>query len=319
MLYFVSHRNSSNSFKLANSTFKKMNSKFLVSAGLILIFMNIHFQTFSQIKIGVFADCQYCVCETAGTRYYRNSLHKLDDCINQFNLDKEIDFVAGLGDLIDRDFSSFDRVNAILAKSEKEVFHVIGNHDLQVEKSELEQVAGKLNLEETWYSFSKKGWHFVFLNGNDLTFHSNNQKIVDMATEMTNQLKSEGKPNFHDWNGGIGKEQLSWLENELKYAEKQKLKVVITCHYPLLPFEAHALWNSGEILGILTKHSCVKLYLNGHNHHGNYVFQNGIHFVNLKGMVETETENAFSIISFTDKSIEIKGFGRETSRKLLIE
>jgi hypothetical protein len=59
--------------------------------------------------------------------------------------------------------------------------------------------------------------------------------------------------------------------------------------------------------------------MNGHNHRGNYAFQNGIHFVNLKGMVETETENAFSIISFSDKQIEIKGFGREESRNLLLE
>ena len=59
--------------------------------------------------------------------------------------------------------------------------------------------------------------------------------------------------------------------------------------------------------------------MNGHNHAGNYVFQYGIHFVNLKGMVETETENAFSIISLIDKQIEIKGFGREESRNLLLE
>jgi predicted phosphodiesterase len=83
-----------------------------------------------------------------------------------------------------------------------------------------------------------------------------------------------------------------------------------------LPFEAHALWNSEEVLSVLSKFENVKLYLNGHNHAGNYAFQNGIHFVNLKGMVETETENAFSIISFSDKQIEIKGFGREESRIL---
>ena len=59
--------------------------------------------------------------------------------------------------------------------------------------------------------------------------------------------------------------------------------------------------------------------MNGHNHAGNYTTQNGIHFVNLKGMVETETENAFSIISFTDKQIEIKGFGREENRILKLE
>ena len=102
-----------------------MRNKFTTRFGLILIFMIFSFASFSQIKIGVFADCQYCDCETAGTRFYRNSLQKLDDCINQFNTNKELDFVVGLGDLIDRNILSFDSVNSILSKSKKEVFHVI--------------------------------------------------------------------------------------------------------------------------------------------------------------------------------------------------
>jgi predicted phosphodiesterase len=281
-----------------------------------MIFNN---SAFAQVKIGVFADCQYCNCETAGTRFYRNSLKKLDECINRFNRDKTIDFVVGLGDIIDRDFASFDSVNAILSKSKNEVFQVIGNHDLEVEKSFLEQVPSKMNLEKTWYSFSKKGWHFIFLNGNDITFHSNDSEIVNRAKEMTDKLRNEGKPNLHEWNGGIGPKQLEWIEKELQQAEVKKLKVAVFCHYPLLPFESHALWNSEEVLAILANYNAVKLYMNGHNHRGNYAFQNGIHFVNLKGMVETETENAFSIISFSDKQIEIKGFGREESRNLLLE
>ena len=296
-----------------------MINKLTLFVGLILTFMNIHYNSEAQVKIGVFADCQYCNCEIAGTRFYRNSLDKLEECIIQFNRDKEIDFVVGLGDIIDRDFASFDNVNAILSKSKKEVYQVIGNHDLEVEKSLLEQVPSKLNLEKTWYSFSKKGWHFIFLNGNDITFHTNNPEIVKQATEITEKLKKEGKPNPHPWNGGIGPNQLEWFEKELQIATVKKLKVAVFCHYPILPFEAHALWNSEEVLAVLTKHNNIKLYMNGHNHAGNYALSNGVHFVNLKGMVETENENAFSIISFSDKQINIEGFGREESRILVIK
>ena len=296
-----------------------MKYKFVSSVCLILILLIMQFTSFAQVKIGVFADCQYCNCETEGTRFYQNSLQKLEECINQFNRDKKVDFVVGLGDIIDRDFASFDSVNVILSKSKKEVFQVIGNHDLEVEKSFLEQVPSKLNLEKTWYSFSQKGWHFIFLNGNDITFHSNDSEIVNRAKEMTDKLRNEGKPNPHEWNGGIGTEQIKWLEKELNSAKTKNLKVSVFCHYPLLPFESHSLWNSEEVLAILSKYNAVKLYMNGHNHAGNYAFQNGIHFVNLKGMVETEIENAFSIISFSDKQIEIKGFGREENRNLLLE
>ncbi len=296
-----------------------MKNKFVAQIGFNLIFLIFSFTSFSQIKIGVFADCQYCDCETAGSRFYRNSLEKLDECINRFNSDKNLAFVVGLGDLIDRDISSFDSVNSILAKSKKEVYHVIGNHDLSVEKYQLENVPEKLNLNETWYSITKKGWKFIFLNGNDITFHTNNTEIVNEAEKITSKLKAEGKPNSFDWNGGIGSTQMDWLEGELQKATDKKQKVVVCCHYPLLPFEAHSLWNSEEVLAVLSEFSCVKLYLNGHNHAGNYVFQNGIHFVNLKGMVETENENAFSIISFSDEKIEIEGFGREGSRRLVLE
>jgi len=193
-----------------------MKYKFVGSFSLILILVIMHFTSVAQVKIGVFADCQYCNCETAGTRFYRNSLSKLDDCITQFNRDKEIDFVVGLGDIIDRDFASFDSVNTILAKSKKEIFQVIGNHDLEVEKSLIEKVPSKLNLEKTWYSFTKKGWHFIFLNGNDITFHSNDTEVVRQAKEMTDKLKKEGKPNPFEWNGGIGSNQLEWLEKEFE-------------------------------------------------------------------------------------------------------
>lgn len=296
-----------------------MRNKFTTRFGLILIFMIFSFASFPQVKIGVFADCQYCDCETAGTRFYRNSLQKLDDCINQFNTNKELDFVVGLGDLIDRNILSFDSVNSILSKSKKAVYHVIGNHDLSVEKSLFENVPEKLNLHKTWYSVTKKGWRFIFLNGNDITYHSNNKEIVKEAEKISSKLKNEGKPNYHDWNGGIGSTQMKWLEEELQNASDKKQKVAVFCHYPILPFEAHALWNSEEVLAILSKFSCVKVYLNGHNHAGNYVFQNGIHFVNLKGMVETETENAFSEITFSDEKIEIEGFGREENRNFLLE
>lgn len=295
-----------------------MKYKF-VTINLIFTIAIMQFISVAQVKIGVFADCQYCDCETAGTRYYRNSLVKLEECINEFNHSKEIDYIVGLGDLIDRNFDSFDSVNTILSKSKKPVFQVIGNHDLAVEKELLEQVPGKINLTKTWYSFTKNDWHFIFLNGNEITFHSNNPEIVKQAAEITEKLKKEGKPNPHEWNGGIGPKQLEWLEKEIQQAETKNLNVAVFCHYPLLPFEAHALWNSEEVLAVLEKFDCVKIYLNGHNHAGNYVFHNGIHFVNLKGMVETEKENAFSVISFSDKRIKIEGFGREENRILSIK
>lgn len=271
-----------------------------------------------NITFGAFADCQYCDCETHGTRYYRNAYEKLKSAINHFNEVKNMDFIVNLGDLIDNGFESFAPVMSLLEKSENPIFHILGNHDFSVEPQYLSEVPKQLGLDKTYYSFSEKGWKFIILDGNDISFSSADEGKVKLAETMSAQLKSEGKPNHHNWNGAIGEEQLQWFDNQLLQAENQNRKVAVFCHFPVLPYESHTLWNQAEIISVIEKYNCVKLWLNGHNHAGNYAFHHGVYFVNLKGMVETESENAFSVITLSDDFIEITGFGREKSQKLSI-
>lgn len=272
----------------------------------------------AQVKIGVFADCQYCDDETEGKRYYQNSLLKLSNCITEFN-ENELDFVVGLGDLIDKDFSSFNDVNNILKDSKTKVHHVIGNHDLSVSSDKLNEVQKALNMKNTYYTLSKENWQFIFLNGNGISIHSTDPLTVSAAKNMLTELTANNQPNNNDWNGGLGEKQIKWLEKQLKKAKNKQKNVVIFCHYPLLPLEAHTLWDSHKVLPILKNYSCVKSWINGHNHAGNYVAEDGIHFVTMQGMVDTELENAYSTISFTNDKILIRGAGREKSRELEIK
>lgn len=271
-----------------------------------------------KVSFGLFADCQYCDCETAGSRFYRNSEAKLKECTDTFSLQEDIEFIAGLGDLIDRDFDSFDKINAVLSVSEHDIYNVIGNHDCEVEKNQLDKVAGKLGLTSEYYSFIIKGWKFIFLNGNDITFNSADPEKIVVAEEMIRKIKESGGPNYYEWNGGIGEKQLIWLDKQLKQADRKKLKTVIFCHYPVVPLEAHTLWNHDEVLEIVKQHDSVKLWINGHNHAGGYVQHENIHFITLKGMVETENENSFTRITLTENSIRVTGYGREETRKLTI-
>lgn len=296
---------------------KYMTRKILANFVCIIIFeIGMTTTVYAQVKIGIFADCQYCDCEPAGIRFYQNSLGKLDDCIADFNADTEIDFVVGLGDLIDKEYSSCKAVNSVLAKSANKVYQVTGNHDYSVKSEYFDEVPKQLNLKNTYYSIEHNKWQFIFLNGNDITLHSNDKETVKQAKDILAELTRTNQPNNKEWNGGIGQTQISWLKTQLKNAEKKNLNVVLFCHYPLLPLEAHALWNSTEVLSVIEKYSCVKAWINGHNHAGNYAMKNGLHFITLKGMVDTKTKNAYSFISLTDKEIKIKGIGREQSRKL---
>lgn len=273
----------------------------------------------AQVKIGVFADCQYVDSDTKGVRYYRNSLEKLDDCISAFNKNKELEFVVGLGDLIDEDIRSFKAVNKVLSNSVHNVYHVTGNHDFSVNPEDLEKVLPALNMKKGYYTFQKEGWQFIFLNGNEITFNSNNEKTVKLAEQTVQELKAKNLPNAHTWNGGLGDKQIQWLQKQLDKAEQKDRKVVLFCHYPLLPFEDHVLWDGKEVLKALKKYNCVKAWINGHNHAGGYASEGGIHFVTMKGMVDTEFESAYSMITFFEKEIKIEGFEREESRILKIE
>lgn len=300
---------------------KKHKSKLLpICFGFLILLANGMIKTTeAQVEIGIFADCQFCDCETAGNRYYRNSLEKLEHCISDFNAINKIDFVVGLGDLIDRDFDSFKKVNVVLAESNHNVYQVSGNHDFSVQRNYFEEVTGQLNQTYPYYSIDHKNWRFIFLNGNDITLSSNNKRTIKQAEHLLSELNKNNQPNNKEWNGGIGQKQIDWLKTQLKEAEKDRLNVVLFCHYPLLPLGAHSLWNSTKILSILHHYNCVKAWINGHNHAGGYTKQNGIHFITLKGMVETETTNAYSVISFSEKEINITGFGREQSRILEIK
>ncbi len=62
----------------------------------------------------------------------------------------------------------------------------------------------------------------------------------------------------------------------------------------------------------------MKAYINGHNHKGNYKIKSGIHYLTLKGMVDTE-KTSYAVIKVDEVSIDVTGYGREENRKLIIE
>jgi 3',5'-cyclic AMP phosphodiesterase CpdA len=117
------------------------------------------------------------------------------------------------------------------------------------------------------------------------------------------------------WNGGIGSEQMNWLQDQLTSAQSAGKKVIVLCHFPLFSKNDHNLFNNKEMFLSLYRFSCVKAYFSGHFHAGNYQEKQGLHLVNFRGMVNT-TSNAFAVVTLTADSILIKGYGREPDRRL---
>jgi hypothetical protein len=137
----------------------------------------------------------------------------------------------------------FDNVDQILqSASTKDVFFVPGEHDVLEDdgKQYLERY-GKNTKGSGWYSFDKKGVHFIGL--------------VNVIN-----LKAGGL-------GNLGAEQLEWLRDDTKHLSKST-PVVVFAHIPLWNVYPDWGWgtaDSAQALSYLKRFGSVTV-LNGHIH-----------------------------------------------------
>jgi Icc protein len=137
----------------------------------------------------------------------------------------------------------FDTVDEILkSASAKDVFYVPGEHDVLNDdgKQYLERY-GKATKGAGWYSFDKKGVHFIGL--------------VNVLN-----LKAGGL-------GTLGQEQLAWMEKDVRQISKST-PIVVFAHIPLWSVYPEWGWgteDSAQALTYLKRFGSVTV-LNGHIH-----------------------------------------------------
>jgi manganese-dependent ADP-ribose/CDP-alcohol diphosphatase len=268
------------------------------------------------LTFGLIADIQYCDCEPAGSRYYRSSLQKLADAMRSFKSDNPA-FIITLGDMIDRDYSSYAPVYKILDTSRLKVYHITGNHDYAVEPGLRKEIPPLKENKAGYYSFTRSNFRFIFLNGNEIsTYASVSEAEKKEAGDYLLRLKNSGEINANPWNGGISDKQVLWLSEQLNSAERNGEKVFIFCHFPVFPEKEHNLLNYKDILTVLEGHKNIIAWFAGHNHAGSYGNFNMIHFVTMRGMVETEATSSYALVEVYKNKIWIKGSGREKSQIL---
>jgi len=267
-------------------------------------------------SFGIIADAQYCDCDPVGTKYYRSSLSKLEEAVRSFRIDSP-KFIVNLGDLIEKDLESFKPVFKILDTAGFKIYHLTGNHDYSVDARFKKRIPPLQSNNDGYYSFNYGKFRFIVLNGNEIsTYSTKNKSAIKEATDLIVKLKNEGEINAIDWNGGMSKKQLEWLTGQLNISTQNKESVFILCHFPVWPENEHNLLNYKEVLSILEKYRNIIAWFNGHNHSGNYGNFNMIHFVTIKGMVETENNNSYALVEVYKNKIWIKGSGREKSQIL---
>lgn len=260
-----------------------------------------------QFSIGAIADAQFAQEPDNGPRLYRTAPAKLAAAITDFNRQK-LDFVVHLGDFIDKDWASFDTMLPIVKRSRHPWHFALGNHEFAIPDDRKPELPAKLGMPARYYSFQRHGWLFVVTDGNDLSSYGwpagSPQHKASMA--LHDSLYAD-KPL---WDGGIGDTQLAWIDAQLAAADSKGLKVALFSHFPVYPENPHNLWNAPAVMARIERHPSVKLWLDGHNHDGNYGVHAGVHYLNLKAMLDTEATSYARLDFFADR-IEVRGTGRQ--------
>jgi predicted phosphodiesterase len=265
-----------------------------------------------QFSIGAIADAQYADTPDQGQRMYHTVPAKLAAAVADFNRQK-LDFVVHLGDFIDRDWNSYDAVLPIARQLQHPWHFVLGNHEFAIDDAHKPLIAEKLGMPGRYYSFVRHGWLFIVTDGNDLSSYGWPQGSAQHRESMAQHAAHYADKPL--WDGGIGDGQLHWIDSELGRADRRGLKAMLFCHFPLWPENPHNLWNADAVRALLERHPSAKIWIDGHNHDGNYGVRAGIHYVNLKAMLDTP-ETSYARIDFFADRLVVHGTGRQQDMTL---
>ncbi len=260
-----------------------------------------------MVRFGLLTDSHYADIETAGTRFYRESIAKMEEFTELAN-EKGVDFVMHLGDLkngaSDHNLEHLKKIESVYARFHGPRYHVLGNHDMdRISKDDVMSVIQNTGIDaaQTYYTFEREGIRFVVLDAN---------------------FTSDGIPydsgNFHWTDANIPDAQIQWLDEILATSGEP----VIICTHQLLDGAGGSVdvKNAAEVRSVLERHHNVLAVFQGHHHSGQYNQINGIHYYTLKAMVEGsgEENNSYAIVEvFADLSVSITGYRKADGKKLV--
>jgi 3',5'-cyclic AMP phosphodiesterase CpdA len=173
-----------------------------------------------------------------------NALGTLEEAINKVKaLPAKPSFMIHTGDITHLSkVSEFDDAERIISQARLDVHYVPGEHDILDDGVKLYgERYGRGTKGAGWYSFDAGGVHFIGL-----------VNVVD--------LKAGGL-------GNLGRDQLEWLENDLK-GRSASTPIVVFAHIPLWVVYPQWGWGTDDgerVLGYLKPFGSVTV-LNGHIH-----------------------------------------------------
>lgn len=261
------------------------------------------------VRFGIVTDCHYADAAPNGTRFYRESLDKLAECVAQVKAERA-DFLIELGDFKDQarspsesaTLSYLEQVESVCQQFGGPTYHVLGNHDADsISKAQfLARVENTgVEVKRGYYSFDVGGLHGVVLDAN---------------------FKADGTDydhgNFVWTDTQIPAHELEWLEADLAAARGP---TVVFVHQLLDAAGPEYVNNAAEVRDILQASGKVLAVFQGHLHQGGYSDIEGIHYCTQKALVEGHgpESNAYALVEVRpDGGIVVTGYHRAVNRQL---
>ena len=148
-------------------------------------------------------------------------------------------------------------------------------------------------------------------NPNDIT-------VDDGTVDWSVGLEGLGL-RWMPYNGGLGVEQLVWLQQELDLAHRGSERVIVLSHLPVYPgatYPSCLMFNYDEVLDLLHSHDAqVVAVFAGHDHKGGYCQDGqGVHHVVFKSPLEAPPpRGCHSLVEVYDAAMLIHGYGWQES------
>jgi 3',5'-cyclic AMP phosphodiesterase CpdA len=266
---------------------------------------------------GVISDVQYADHDTAGARAYRDSLSKLGQCSAALKRERP-QFVVHLGDLVDRDAVSLDRILPVWAKVSRPRYLVLGNHDFVVPRDVLVK---RFGMPGSWYDFTARSWRFLVIDGMNLSVSGGwppSDPHFERGAALLEKLKQEQAPNAQTWNGAAGPEQREWLQRTLADAARKHQRAIVFCHFPALAESCrpeHLLWDHAQVSALLEASPATAAYINGHDHKGGSAQRGGVHYITMPGMVEHDAATACQVVDVYRDRLVVRRAGETEGRR----
>ncbi len=234
--------------------------------------------------------------KSTSSRMIGDSIDLFKDAITQINNLKGNEIVIFSGDVINRpDKKDFNKFVEMANELKVPWYYAVGNHDVGISgglsRAKIREI---LNDKSSCLNCNKSN---VFHIQNPKSFYyaccpnrNKNFLILFLDGVISNRISA---------NGYFPKEELDWLDKQLK--NNPDKKVIIVQHFPVVePYksESHRVTNTDEYFKVIDKYKNLIAILSGHYHATKITNRKNVLHINTPALVEYP--NAFREIKITD-------------------